>query len=200
MDLNPRQAATILLVLALADCGAGKDAAHGPATYERKLPEAATGEPRGDTRPSAGTKADGRAEDRLRVIRGNLASFSLVINFYPGTDRHTGLILQAEPTHGTEYKSTYIVVPSLSSTQATRVLEILAEDGFLGRAVDVTPAYHPLQGMPERYPWYEVMVNNQVEPRIWTAADLQRLRSLRGALDGDAAKGMDEFLKQIDLR
>ena len=92
----------------------------------------------------------------------------------------------------------------LSSEQIERLLDFLGEDDFFWRAVssvplreEATPPCYLLlvRGHLENTPSGEV---EYVEPLGWGPKLLRRLKNLRAALDGEAAKAMDEWLKQFD--
>lgn len=101
------------------------------------------------------------------------------------------------------YKPTYnAYYAGLTEAQALRLIDYLASEGFLKQAKEHGKQKIPLP-RPEWSNWIQLQVSldrsefGLYENLGWGPAMLKRLDGLRGALEGNAAKAMDEILSRL---
>ncbi len=143
-------------------------------------------------------KADPTAE-RVRKLKAGIDSFKLALGYNGPQDKllYRSLVLSV-PTALVKAApgSDYVII---SQKQAEKIIEHLANDGFLNRAFDIT---NVLIDRRPRGPIYSMQVNSGKmrlhEYLGWDMKMLKRLDALRKVLDGEAAKAMDELLKRLE--
>ncbi len=142
-------------------------------------------------------KPDPTAE-RVKKLKASIDSFILALRYHGPQDKPL-------------YRSVVLSVPradvkampgfdhyTISEKQAEKIIDHLADDGFLGKALDVTNAKID----PPGGPFYSMQVNvgkmRLYKHLGWDLKMLERLDGLQKVLDGDAAKAMNKLLKPLE--
>jgi inhibitor of cysteine peptidase len=141
-------------------------------------------------------KAD-PAPDRAKELRGGLDTFFLELRYWGDQDKpFYNAILQVGELQG-EYPP-FVEAARVSKEQAAKIVDLLADDGFLAMAEKT-----PTAGMPTPTgPCYILTVREKATGEFWQSlgwdgAMLRRLDALRPAVDGDAAKSLDTLLGRM---
>lgn len=164
------------------------------------------------------------AEERARKLKSNVQSLWITLGICG--DSSTSIVVKKErdgkpvsetiEISGSELRlgmksshngaGFYQVAPNtfyagLTEAQATRLIDYLASDGFLRQAKEPDKQKLPYP-RPEWRNWIQFQVSLQNgfllhENLGWGPAMRKRLEGLRGALEGDAAKAMDEILARV---
>lgn len=115
----------------------------------------------------------------------------------PSDKRYSELRLTVQPVYGGNVPTVHAA--QLTAAQAKKLIEYLATEGFLQRAVELGKQEVPEHDLSENC--YTLQVSTQKlqlhEDFGWGPAMLKRLQGLRGALDGDAARAMDAILTEL---
>ena len=137
-----------------------------------------------------------KALRRSRQLKANINSFNLQVWYHGPKDKsYYRLLLTAAPIERKERP--FEMIRFLDARQAERIIDHLAAEGFLSRAVEVGekanvaydgPAY--FMTVPRGTSRFEATLG-------WGPEMLARLDALREVLDGDAAKAMGDLLKRL---
>ncbi len=168
-------------------------------------------DPNGTAR--AREKPDAKAASRLDEFRTNLDSLQLEVTlspqgpskFDPKFDLYSLLLhvpnLRLEPAANGPSGKPISADAKVSKAEAAKLLTLLAEDGFFTQAGEDRSQrkdHHAALALSYRKGPQPVALYLNLD---WNAAMVRRLDKLRGCLDGDAAKAMDELLEPLaDLR
>ncbi len=138
------------------------------------------------------------AVERVKLLKANRDSFCLHLSYHGRQDKPLYRILSLG-AHELEGK---VAIGRdflfISGKQAEKIIDHLAKEGFLARAMNLSGIR---MAKPPAGPTYvmEVSAGGRVlyEYLGWDLPMLKRLDGLRKVLDGEAAKGMDKLLARM---
>lgn len=132
------------------------------------------------------------ASVRAKELQEGIKSFRLKLLYRGDADKpFYGLTLSVSPIKDDR---TFNDMVQINEEQASKIIDYLAGDGFLTKAVDLRNKTKPPR---PAMPGYTLTVGNFCEDLRWGLPMLKRLDGLREVLDGDAAKGMDLLLTRL---
>ena len=146
---------------------------------------------------TAAATQPGKAAQRIQVVRDRIDSLELSIRHHGGQKDLYSLKLRvpkykAAPREGWFERE-------ISRQTATKLLDVLARDGFFARAEDIKSDGAP-RGTYYAF-WLRVHGKQRVfryrEIRGWGLEMLKCLDALRKVLDGEAGMAMDKLLKRL---
>jgi hypothetical protein len=151
----------------------------------------------GRAEPPASQPAE-KAVEVAKQLKAEIKTFRLELLYNGQEDKpFYGLILSVPPI-GYDRSNPFYRLARITEAQAEKIIDHLAEQGFLDEAFD-------LRAKPKRpppaMPGYVIRASTQgirfQEDLGWGLPMLKRLDGLRKVLDGDAAKGMDLLLARL---
>jgi hypothetical protein len=136
---------------------------------------------------------DDLAKARTTELKEGIKSFHLELLYNGNQDKPFYRLTLSVPPVGQDRSNPFHRIAQVSEEQAGKLIDSLARDGFLAKAVDLRNKKLPRPTMPG----YTLKVGNFYEDLGWGLPMLKRLDGLRKMLDGDAAKGMDLLLGRL---
>ena len=142
-----------------------------------------------------------KTAERTEMLKKKVDEFALVIAYFGPRDSEKPFLSAVLSVP--ELPRPDLVGPhhwravQISKSQASKIIDHLASEGFLARATDV-------QGKTVTYPKGPAYVLKITRRDLfyrdlgWDLKMLKRLDALRKVLEGDAAKAMDKLLKALD--
>ena len=145
------------------------------------------------------TQPTPKAAARAEQLKAGVKTFSLTLNYRGEQDKpYYRLMLSVQPV--VRFKgNAFDVYTQITEAQAAKIIDFLATEGFLDRALNLNRNRSPA---PPPEPCYTLaaQVDAEVGFEDWLGFDmnmLKRLDGLRAVLDGDAAKQMDLLLRRL---
>jgi hypothetical protein len=148
----------------------------------------------------------GRTAERVARLKANLETFELDVWPHLTKQDHSKPFYELkvgvhESVLWVDRSNSSIQQARISKEQAAKIVDYLAQEGFLERAEQIAPAEPGKRAYREGYVM-QVFVNpakgEGFEEQLgWNLAMLQRLDGLRQILEGDAAKAMDRLLGRM---
>lgn len=132
-------------------------------------------------------------EFRAKELKEGIKTFRLELNYNGDEDKPFYRLTVSVLPIGPDRNNPFHRIAQVSEEQASKIIDFLAVDGFLTKAVDLRTKKLPQPKMPG----YTLKVGNFCEDLGWGLPMLKRLDGLRKMLDGDAAKGMDFLLTRL---
>ena len=128
---------------------------------------------------------------RAKELKAGIKSFRLELLFHGNQKRPMPrLILSVPPIKDDAIYGT----AQVTEEQAGKIIDYLADEGFLAKAIDLRKQTNPPQ---PTMPSYTLEVGNFYEDLGWGRSMLKQWDRLRMVLDGDAAKEMDVQLQRF---
>ncbi|MDY7011124.1 MAG: protease inhibitor I42 family protein [Planctomycetota bacterium] len=142
-------------------------------------------------------KAD-RTAERVRELKDNIDSFKLTLRYHGPQNKllYRSLVLSrisalVKSMPGFDHVT-------ISKEQAEKVIEHLAQSGYLQRARPFTKGALELHKGPSYVLQIYILGQSFYEDIGWGLPTLKRLDGLRKVLDGDPAKAMDKLLERLE--
>ena len=134
------------------------------------------------------------ATERAEALKENLKNFTLRLSYYGEENKpYYRLLLSVPPLPLGRKRIPSELENQITADQAKKIIDYLATEGFLERAVPATD-----ERVLPRGPGYLMSLSDGLwESLGWGLPMLQRLDGLRTVLDGDAAKQMDLLLGRL---
>jgi hypothetical protein len=133
------------------------------------------------------------AKARAKELKDGVKSFRLELNYNGDADKPFYRLTLGVPPSGPDRSNPFHRPAQVSEEQAGKIIDHLAQEGFLTKAVDLREEKVSQPTMPG----YALKVGNFYQDLGWGLPMLKRLDGLRKMLDGDAAKGMDFLLGRL---
>ncbi|MGD0899574.1 MAG: hypothetical protein ABR915_17225 [Thermoguttaceae bacterium] len=134
------------------------------------------------------------AQVRAKELKAGIKTFRLTLNYNGDEDKPFYRLILSVPPIGYDRNNPFYRLAQLSEEQASKIIDHLAQDGFLEKAADQRSKQ---KRPPPTMPGYTLTVGDFHQDLGWGLPMLKRLDGLRKVLDGDAAKGMDFLLGRL---
>jgi hypothetical protein len=140
--------------------------------------------------------AEGLRAERAETLKSNVESLQLHLTYHGEQGKPFYRLMLSVPPAEPEQVNSFFRFVQVSEGQAERIVNHLAEEGFLNRARDAEAMAKPPAG-----PLYGLQVQagdlRLAEDLGWDLAMLRRLDGLRAALAGEAAGAMDLLVGRL---
>ena len=148
--------------------------------------------------------APAEGNPRAQRLKGSLKDFTLRLVYHGDEDKPFYRLLLSVPKLGPDPPSPFFRQAQITQTQAAKIVDRLAADGFFDVALDGNRNRGPL---PPKQPYYSLTVRvenggDPVQYEEWLTFDqplLRRLDGIRAVLEDEAARGMDLLLGRISF-
>jgi hypothetical protein len=131
---------------------------------------------------------------RAKELKDGIKTFQLKLLYQGDEDKPFYRLTLSVPPIDVGLVNPFDNVVQINEELANEIIDYLARDGFLTKAVDRRNKIRMLRAAT---PSYTLSVGNFSEDLGWRLPMLKRLDGLRKILDGDAAKGMDRLLARL---
>lgn len=140
-----------------------------------------------------GQRAD-PASARAKELKEGIKTFRLELLYRGDEDKPFYRLILSVPPIKDDRSNHFNDMVQINEEQASKIIDYLAGDGFLTKAIDLrNKTKLPQPTMPG----YTLTVGNFCEDLGWGLPMLKRLDGWKKVLDGDAAKGMDFLLTRL---